>query len=53
MLNDDHPENIYVSPTIAPAFTQSDPCQNQVVLAATPAGNYTTMVQKVAYFKRV
>jgi len=34
-------QNIYISPTIAPAFTQSDPCQNQVVLTATPVGNYT------------
>jgi gliding motility-associated-like protein len=34
-------QNVYISPTIAPAFTQSDPCQNQVVLSATPIGNYT------------
>ncbi len=34
-------QNVYISPTIAPAFTQSDPCQNQVVLTATPIGNYT------------
>ncbi len=34
-------QNIYISPTLAPAFTQSDPCQNQVVLTATPVGNYT------------
>jgi len=25
---------------IVPAFTQSDPCQTQVVLSATPVGNY-------------
>jgi large repetitive protein len=34
-------QNVYISPSIAPAFTQSDPCQNQVVLTATPVGNYT------------
>jgi len=34
-------QNVYISPTIAPAFTQSDPCQNQVVLSATPIGSYT------------
>ncbi|MBS1558024.1 MAG: gliding motility-associated C-terminal domain-containing protein [Bacteroidetes bacterium] len=26
---------------ITPAFTQSDPCQNQVILTATPTGSYT------------
>jgi len=34
-------QNVYISPAIAPAFTQSDPCQSQVVLSATPLGNYT------------
>ncbi len=34
-------QNVYISPTITPAFTQTDPCQNQVVLTATPVGNYT------------
>ncbi len=34
-------QNVYISPTIAPAFTQSNPCQNQVILSATPVGNFT------------
>jgi len=34
-------QQVYISPTITPAFTQSDPCQTQVVLSATPIGNYT------------
>jgi len=33
--------NVYISPSIAPAFTQSDPCQTQIVLSASPIGNYT------------
>jgi len=34
-------QNVYISPTITPAFTQSDPCQSQVILSATPVGNFT------------
>jgi gliding motility-associated-like protein len=34
-------QQVYISPTIAPAFTQSDPCQTRVVLSASPIGNYT------------
>ncbi|HLZ17048.1 MAG TPA: gliding motility-associated C-terminal domain-containing protein, partial [Cyclobacteriaceae bacterium] len=32
---------VSISTPITPAITQSDPCQNQVVLSAAPAGNYT------------
>ncbi len=31
---------VYSGP-ITPAFTQSDPCQDQVLLSALPSGNYT------------
>ncbi len=34
-------QNVYISPTITPNFTQSDPCKNQVTLTASPVGNYT------------
>lgn len=34
-------QQVNISPAIAPAFTQSDPCQNSAVLIAAPVGNYT------------